>query len=98
VLGVAAGLAVLGEVLEFVLGVAGSRQAGDSTRAAALAIVGSFIGGILGTVDQTWPRPTLLVQSVMHRIAALSTMMKVQSERIDPSGDTHARGDQFQKP
>jgi uncharacterized protein len=49
VLGVAAGLAVLGEVIEFVLGAAGSRQAGGSTRAAALAIVGSFIGGIVGT-------------------------------------------------
>lgn len=45
---VAAGLAVLGEVLEFVLGAAGSRQAGGSKRAAALAIVGSIIGGIVG--------------------------------------------------
>jgi uncharacterized protein YqgC (DUF456 family) len=49
VLGVAAGLAVLGEVLEFVLGAAGSRRAGGSTRAAALAIVGSLVGGIVGT-------------------------------------------------
>jgi uncharacterized protein len=49
VLFVAAGLAVLGEVLEFVLGAAGSRHAGGTTRGAALAIVGSFIGGILGT-------------------------------------------------
>jgi uncharacterized protein YqgC (DUF456 family) len=49
VLGVAAGLAVVGEVLEFVLGAAGSRRAGGSTRAAALAIVGSLVGGIMGT-------------------------------------------------
>src|SRR5918995_6324093 len=49
VLGVAAGLAVLGEGLEFALGAAGSRRAGGSRRAAALAIVGSLIGGILGT-------------------------------------------------
>ena len=42
-------MAALGEVLEFVLGAAGSRRAGGSTRAAALAILGSFIGGILGT-------------------------------------------------
>jgi uncharacterized protein len=49
VLGVAAGLAALGEVLEFVLGAAGSRPAGGSTRAAALAIVGSLVGGIVGT-------------------------------------------------
>jgi uncharacterized protein len=49
VLFAAAGLAVLGELLEFVLGAAGSRQAGGSTRAAALAIVGSLVGGIVGT-------------------------------------------------
>jgi uncharacterized protein YqgC (DUF456 family) len=49
VLFVAAGLAALGEVLEFVLGAAGARQAGGSKRAAALAIVGSLIGGIVGT-------------------------------------------------
>jgi uncharacterized protein YqgC (DUF456 family) len=46
---VAAGLAVLGEVLELVWGAAGARQAGGSKRAAALAIVGSFVGGIIGT-------------------------------------------------
>lgn len=46
---VAAGLALLGEVLELVLGAAGARQAGGSKRAATLAIVGSFIGGIVGT-------------------------------------------------
>lgn len=49
VLFVATGLAVLGEVLEFILGAAGSRHAGGSTRAAALAIVGSLVGGIMGT-------------------------------------------------
>jgi uncharacterized protein YqgC (DUF456 family) len=49
VLGVAVGLAMLGEVLEFVLGAAGSRHAGGSKRAAALAIVGSLVGGIVGT-------------------------------------------------
>jgi uncharacterized protein len=48
-LGVAAGLALLGEVLEFALGAAGTRRAGGSTRAAALAIVGSLVGAILGT-------------------------------------------------
>jgi uncharacterized protein YqgC (DUF456 family) len=49
VLSVATGLAALGKVLEFVLGAAGSRRAGGSRRAAALAIVGSLIGGIAGT-------------------------------------------------
>jgi uncharacterized protein YqgC (DUF456 family) len=48
-LGVAARLAVLAEMLEFILGAAGSRRAGGSTRAAALAIVGSLVGGIVGT-------------------------------------------------
>jgi uncharacterized protein len=49
ILGVAAGLAALGEVLELVLGAAGSRHAGGSKRAAVLAILGSLIGGIIGT-------------------------------------------------
>jgi uncharacterized protein len=49
VLGMAAGFAVLGEGLDFMLGAAGSRRAGGSTRAAALAIVGSLVGGIMGT-------------------------------------------------
>jgi uncharacterized protein YqgC (DUF456 family) len=49
VLWVAVGLAVFGEVLEFILGAAGSRQAGGSTRGAVLAIVGSIVGGVVGT-------------------------------------------------
>jgi uncharacterized protein len=48
-LGIAAGLAALGEVLELVLGAAGSRHAGGSKRAAVLAILGSLVGGIIGT-------------------------------------------------
>jgi len=44
-----AGLATLGEILEFFLGAAGSRSAGGSRRAAALAIVGGIVGAILGT-------------------------------------------------
>ena len=48
VLEVAVGLAVLGEVLEFVLGAAGSRRTGGSTRGAVLALVGSIVGGIMG--------------------------------------------------
>jgi uncharacterized protein len=48
VLGVAAGLAVLGEVLEFVLGAAGSRRTGGSTQGAVLALVGSIVGGVMG--------------------------------------------------
>ena len=44
-----AGLATLGEILEFFLGAAGSRGAGGSRRAAALAIVGGIVGAILGT-------------------------------------------------
>jgi len=49
VLMVAAGVALLGEVIEFALGAAGSRHAGGSKRGAALAIVGSLLGGIMGT-------------------------------------------------
>jgi uncharacterized protein YqgC (DUF456 family) len=43
------GLAMLGEILEFMLGAAGSRQAGGSRRAAALAIAGGIFGAIIGT-------------------------------------------------
>jgi uncharacterized protein YqgC (DUF456 family) len=43
------GLAVLGEVLEFALGAAGSRQAGGTKRGAALALVGGVVGAVLGT-------------------------------------------------
>ena len=46
---VSAGLALLAELLEFLLGAAGARQAGGSKRAAGLAIVGGIVGAILGT-------------------------------------------------
>lgn len=49
VLGVAVGLAALGEVVEFVLGAAGSRRTGGSTRGAVLALIGSIVGGLMGT-------------------------------------------------
>lgn len=49
VLLVCAGLALLAEVLEFLMGAAGARQAGGSRRGAALAIVGSIVGAVLGT-------------------------------------------------
>jgi len=49
VLYTAAGLALLGEVLEFLLGAAGARQAGGSKRGALLAIVGGIAGAIVGT-------------------------------------------------
>jgi len=45
----AVALAVVGEVLEFVLGAAGARQSGGSKRGAALAIVGGIVGAIVGT-------------------------------------------------
>jgi uncharacterized protein YqgC (DUF456 family) len=50
VLYVVVGLAILGEILEFVLAAAGARQAGGSRRAAALAILGGLVGAILGTL------------------------------------------------
>jgi uncharacterized protein YqgC (DUF456 family) len=46
---VSAGFALLAEILEFLMGAAGARQAGGSRRGAALAIVGGVIGAILGT-------------------------------------------------
>jgi len=48
ILGVSVGLAMLGEVIEFVLGAAGARRTGGSARGAVLALVGSIVGGIMG--------------------------------------------------
>jgi len=49
VLYAAAGLALLGEILEFWLGITGSRRAGGSKRGATLAIVGGIVGAVMGT-------------------------------------------------
>lgn len=44
-----AGLAVIGEVLEFFAGVFGTRAAGGSGRGAVGALIGTLIGGVAGT-------------------------------------------------
>ncbi|MFO8152942.1 DUF456 domain-containing protein [Thioalkalivibrio sp.] len=49
-------LATLGEILEFFLSAAGSRGAGGTRRAAALAIAGGIVGAIAGTA---FPVPLL---------------------------------------
>ena len=49
VLYAAAGLALLGEILEFSLGASGARRAGGSKRGAALAIIGGIVGAVMGT-------------------------------------------------
>lgn len=49
VLYLAAGLALLGEILEFLLGARGARRAGGSKRGAVLAIVGGIVGAVMGT-------------------------------------------------
>ena len=48
--GVLAGLAVLGEVLEFSAGAAGAANQGASRRSVALALVGTFVGSIAGVI------------------------------------------------
>lgn len=50
VISVTAGLAMLGELLEFLLGASGSRQSGGTKRAAALAIAGGVVGALFGTL------------------------------------------------
>src|SRR3954462_2011716 len=45
---VLAGLAVLGEIVEFAAGAAGAAKQGASKRGVALAMVGAFIGSVLG--------------------------------------------------
>lgn len=44
------GLALVGELIEFLAGVIGSKQFGGSNRSAVGALVGTLLGGILGTV------------------------------------------------
>ncbi len=45
----AAALALLGEIFEFFLGMAGSKKAGGSRRGAVWALVGGIAGGVVGT-------------------------------------------------
>lgn len=49
-LAAAAGLALLGEVLEFASSAFGARQSGASKRGVFLAITGGIIGGVMGTL------------------------------------------------
>ncbi len=46
--GIAAGLAVVGEVIELSAGAAGARRAGASRRSAIYALVGTIVGSIVG--------------------------------------------------
>lgn len=48
-LAVVVALAVLGEVLEFLAGVAGSRKSGGSWLGAALSLVGGLVGAVIGS-------------------------------------------------
>ncbi|MFH1743438.1 MAG: DUF456 domain-containing protein [bacterium] len=50
VLGVAAGLAALGEVIELTSGAAGALRQGASRRAAVLAVIGALTGAIAGAL------------------------------------------------
>src|SRR5882757_9260912 len=45
---VLAGLAVLGEIVEFAAGAAGAAKQGASKRSVALAMVGALVGSVLG--------------------------------------------------
>ncbi len=48
--GVAAGLALVGEVIEFAAGAAGAAKQGASRRAMVLALVGALVGSIVGVM------------------------------------------------
>ncbi len=43
-------LAVIGEILEFIAGAAGTKAAGGGKKAMAAAIIGAIVGAIVGTV------------------------------------------------
>ncbi len=48
-------LAVIGELLEFLLGAVGARKAGSSRFGALMALIGSVVGGIIGTFAIPFP-------------------------------------------
>jgi len=48
-LGTIAGLALLGELMEFLLGAAGAKKGGGSMWGALGAILGAVVGGVIGT-------------------------------------------------
>jgi uncharacterized protein len=48
--GIAAGLALVGEVIELSAGAAGARRAGASRRSAVYALLGTIVGSILGAM------------------------------------------------
>jgi uncharacterized protein len=58
-------LALVGEILEFITGAMGAKQAGGSKRAAALAIVGSVVAGLAGLVIGTPLIPIPVVGSLV---------------------------------
>lgn len=50
VVGIAVGLALLGELVEFVAGAAGAAKQGGSRRGMVLALMGAAVGSILGAI------------------------------------------------
>lgn len=60
VIGVAAGLGVLAELLELVASAAGSTKAGGTKRAAAGAILGTIVGAIVGSMILFFPIGTIV--------------------------------------
>jgi uncharacterized protein YqgC (DUF456 family) len=65
--GVLVGLALLGELIEFIAGAAGVGKLGGSRRAATMAIVGSLVGAIVGMVVGL-PIPIPVVGSLIGSI------------------------------
>lgn len=60
VIGVAAGLGLLAELLELVASAAGSTKAGGTKRAAAGAILGTIAGAIIGSLVPLFPIGTIV--------------------------------------
>lgn len=63
------GLAVLAELVEFLAGAAGSKQAGGSKRGMAGAVAGGLIGGLVGTALLPIPIVGTIVGSVVGTFA-----------------------------
>lgn len=91
---IVAGLAVLGEVLEFVAGAAGAAKSGASRRSVVLSLVGAMIGGIAGALAGA-PIPVIgsLVAAVVGgSLGAFAGAYLGESWQRRPLGERWAAG------
>jgi len=81
-LGAAVGLALVGELLEFLAGLAGARKAGGSKWSAALAVVGGIIGGVFGFLIPIIPPLNAILGAAIGAFAGAMTGDLIAGRRV----------------